>query len=147
MSISKDFSEVKQKPNLQSVWTTFGTACSKFMNEFADETLKKKLAHSDLPESLLLLKQQFTEIQIGSEYFFQAMNFLCQGRESTIKENELKSISFHVLLSGFLLMRSAANSGSTCSPGQNLELKYPKCSSIQGFPKSYFFMKIGKNGF
>ena len=105
MSISKDFSEVKQKPNLQSVWTSFGTACSKFMNEFADETLKKQLDHPALPGSLLLLKQQFAEIQIGSEYFFQAMNFLCQGKENTEKENELKSISFHVLLSGFLLMR------------------------------------------
>ena len=62
MSISKDFSEVKQKPNLQSVWTSFGTACSKFINEFADETLKKQLAHPALPESLLLLKQQFAEI-------------------------------------------------------------------------------------
>ena len=94
MSISKDFSEVKQKPNLQSIWTSFGTACSKFINEFADETLKKQLAHSDLPESLLLLKQQFTEIQIGSEYFFQAMNFLCQSKGSTIKENELKVLVF-----------------------------------------------------
>ena len=66
MSISKDFSKVKKKPNLQCDWTSFGTACSKFINGFADETLKKQLAHSDLPESLLLLNQQFTEIQIGS---------------------------------------------------------------------------------
>ena len=85
MSISKDFSEVKQKPHLQSNWTSFGTAYSKFINEFADETLKKQLAHSDLPESLLLLKQQFTEIQIGSEYFFQAMNFCTRARESPLK--------------------------------------------------------------
>ena len=70
MSISKDFSEVKQKPNLQSEWTSFGTACSKFLNGFADETLKKQLAHFNLPESLLLLKKQFAEIQIGNEYFW-----------------------------------------------------------------------------
>ena len=109
MSISKDFSKVKQKYNLHSEWTSFGTACSKFLNRFADETLKKQLDHFDLPESLLMLKQQFTEIQISSEYFFQAINFLCQGKESTLKENELKSISFHVLLSGLLLMRRAVN--------------------------------------
>ena len=84
MSMSKDFSEVKQKPNLQSVWTSFGTSCSKFINEFADETLKKQLSHSDLPESLLLLKQQFTEIQIGSEYLFKVMLFLSQAQESII---------------------------------------------------------------
>ena len=75
MSISKDFSEVKQKPHLQSNWTSFGTAHSKFINEFADETLKKQLTNHALPESLILLKQQFAEIQIGSEYFFQTFNF------------------------------------------------------------------------
>ena len=118
MSISKDFSKVKQKTNIQSNWTSFGTARSKFINEFADETLKKQLAHTALPESLLLLKQQFNEIQIGSEYFFQAMNFLCQGKESTVKEYELKSIRFHVVLSGFLLIRRAVNFGSTCMPAK-----------------------------
>ena len=80
MSISKDFSEVKQKTNLQSNWTSFGTARSKFINEFADETLKKQLAHCDLPESLLLLKQQFAEIQIGSEYFFPGNEFFVPGQ-------------------------------------------------------------------
>ena len=145
MSISKDFSEVKQKPNLQSVWTSFGTACSKFINEFADETLKKQLAHSDLPESLLLLKQQFTEIQIGSEYFFQAMNFLCQGKESTIKENELKSISFHVLLSGFLLMRRAVNSGSTCMPWTELRTQISKMLINSGFSEKFFSHENWKN--
>ena len=145
MSISKDFSEVKQKPNLQSDWTSFGTACSKFINGFADETIKKQLAHSDLPESLLLLKQQFTEIQIGSEYFFQAMNFLCQGKESTIKENELKSISFHVLLSGFLLMRRAVNSGSTCMPWTELRTQISKMLINSGFSEKFFSHENWKN--
>ena len=139
MSISKDFSEVKQQPILQSDWISFGTTRSKFINEFADETLKKQLAHSDLPESLLLLKQQFTEIQIGSEYFFQAMNFLCQGKENTIKENELKSISFHVLLSGFLLMRRAVNSGSTCMPWTELRTQISKMLINSGFSEKLFF--------
>ena len=89
MSISKDFSEVKNKHNRHYKWTSFGTARSKFINEFADETLKNQLVHSDLPRSLLILKQQVAEIQIGSEYFFQAINFLCQEKGSTIKENEL----------------------------------------------------------
>ena len=75
MSNSKDFSEVKRNSIPQSDWTSFGTACSKFLNEFADETLKKQLAHSVLPKSLLLLKHQFTEIQVGSDYFFQVINF------------------------------------------------------------------------
>ena len=44
---SKDFSAVKQKPNLQSDWTSFGATRSKFINEFADETLKKQLAYPD----------------------------------------------------------------------------------------------------
>ena len=145
MSISKDFSEVKKKANLQSDWTSFGTACSKFINVFADENLKKQLAHSDLPESLLLLKQQFTEIQIGSEYFFQAMNFLCQGKESTIKENELKSISFHVLLSGFLLMRKAVNSGSTCIPWTELRTQISKLLINSGFSEKFFSHENWKN--
>ena len=139
MSISKYYSEVKQKPNLQSNWTSFGTACSKFINEFADENLKKQLTYSDLPESILLLKQQFTEIQIGSEYFFQTMNFLCQGKESTIKGNELKSISFHVLLSGFLLMRRAVNSGSTCMPWTELRTQISKMLINSGFSEEFFF--------
>ena len=137
MSISKDFSEVKQKPNLQSVWTSFGTACSKFINEFADETLKKQLAHPALPESLLLLKQQFAEIQIGSEYFFQVMNFLCQGKENTEKENEQKRISFHVLLSGLLLMRRAVNSGSTCMPWTELRTQISKLLINSGFSEKF----------
>ena len=139
MSISKDFSAVKQQPNLQSNWTSFGTTRSKFINEFADETLKKQLAHPALPESLLLLKQQFAEIQIGSEYFFQAMNFLCQGKENTEKENELKSISFHVLLSGLLLMRRAVNSGSTCMPWTELKTQISKMLINSGFSEKEFF--------
>ena len=138
MSISKDFSEVKQKPNLQSDWTSFGTACSKFLNGFADETLKKQLAKSNLPESLLLLKKQFAEIQIGNEYFFQAINFLCQAKESTVKENELKSISFHVLLSGLLLMRRAVNSGSTCMPWTELRTQISKMLINSGFSEKLF---------
>ena len=64
----------KQKPNLQTKWTSFGTARYKFFNEFADEPLKKQLSHLDLPESLLRLKQQFAEILVGSEHFYQIMN-------------------------------------------------------------------------
>ena len=94
MSISKDFSKVKHKHNLNYKWTSFGTARSKFVNEFADEAIKKQIAQFDLPKSLLLLKQQFAEIHIGSEYFFQAINFLCRDKNSTIKDNELKSIFF-----------------------------------------------------
>ena len=139
MSISKDFSEVKQQPILQSDWISFGTTRSKFINEFADETLKKQLAHPALPESLLLLKQQFAEIQIGSEYFFQAMNFLCQGKENTEKENELKSISFHVLLSGLLLIRRAVNSGSTCMPWTELKTQISKMLINSGFSEKEFF--------
>ena len=140
MSISKDFSEVKQKTNVQSNWTSFGTARSKFLNEFADETLKTQLAKSNLPESLLLLKQQFTKIQIGSEYFFQAMSFLCQGKECTIKENELKSIRFDVLLSGFLLMRRAVNSGSTCIPWAELRTQISNVLINSGFSEKFFFI-------
>jgi len=138
MSISKDFSEVKQKPNLQSNWTSFGTARSKFINEFADETLNNQIVHSYLPRSLLMLKQQFNEIQIGSEYFSQAMNFLRQGKGGTFKENELKSISFHVLLSGFLLMRRAVNSGSTCMPWTELRAQISKMLINSGFSEKLF---------
>ena len=116
----------KQKPNLQSKWTSFGTARYKFFNEFADESLKKQLAHFDLPESLLRLKQQFAEILIGSEHFSQIMNFLCRSEERAINENELKSISFHVLLSGLLLMRRAVILGSTCIPWTELRTQISK---------------------
>ena len=93
----------------------------------------------------MLLKQQFAEIQIGSEYFFQAMNFLCQGKESTIKENELKSISFHVLLSGFLLMRRAVNSGSTCMPWTELRTQISKMLINSGFSEKFFSHENWKN--
>ncbi len=129
----------KQKPNLQSKWTSFGTARYKFFNEFANESLKKQLAHFDLPESLLRLKQQFAEILIGSEHFFQVMNFLCRSEERTIKENELKSISFHVLLSGLLLMRRAVISGSTCIPWTELRNQISKILINSGFSEKEFF--------
>ena len=86
MSISKDFSVPKQKPILQSDWTSFGATRSKFINEFADETLKKHIAPPVLPESLLLLKQQFTEIQIGSEYFFPGNEFFAPGQGKHYKK-------------------------------------------------------------
>ena len=135
----------KQKPNLQSKWTSFGTARYKFFNEFADDSLKKQLAHFDLPESLLRLKQQFAEILIGSEHFFQVMNFLCRSEERTIKENELKSISFHVLLSGFLLMRRAVNSGSTCMPWTELRTQISKMLINSGFSEKFFSHENWKN--
>ena len=145
MSISKDFSEVKNKHNRHYKWTSFGTARSKFVNEFADDAFKKQLAQFDLPESLIILKQQFAEIQIGSEYFFQAMNFLCQSKENTIKENELNSISFHVLLSGFLLMRRAVNSGSTCMPWIELRTQISKMLINSGFSEKFFSHENWKN--
>ena len=128
----------KQKPNLQTKWTSFGTARYKFFNEFANDTLKKQQHYSDLPGSLLLLKQQFSEIQIGSEYFFQAINFLSQGKERAQKVNELKSIRFHVLLSGFLLMRKAVNSGSTCMPWKELRNQISKMLINSGFSEKGF---------
>ena len=133
MSISKDFSGGKQKPNLQSDWTSFGTACSNFINGFADETLKKQLAHSDLPESLLLLKQQFTEIQIGSEYFFQALDYLCLGESVQKKRTEAASLRLHVQLSGLLLMRKAVISGSTCLPWSELQFQIKAILLQTGF--------------
>ena len=145
MSISKDFSEAKHKHNLNYKWTSFGTARSKFVNEFADEDIKKQLVQFDLPESLLILKQQFAKIQIGSEYFFQTMNFLCKSKESTIKDNELKSISFHVLLSGLLLMRRAVNSGSTCLPWTELRTQISKMLMNSGFSEKEFFHENWKN--
>ena len=75
------------------------------------------------------------------------MNFLCHAKKSTIKENELKSISFHVLLSGLLLMRRAVNSGSTCMPWIELRTQISKMLINSGFQKRNFSLKIGKNGF
>ena len=154
MSISKDFSVVKQNPILQTDWTSFGTTRFKIIDKVEDENLKNKLAQPALPESLLLLKHQFKEIQIGSEYFFQAINFLCQRKESTEKENEMKSISFHVLLSGLLLMRKAVNSGSTCMPWTELKTQIAKMLINSGFTEKEFlhdnwkkwFMTISSNG-
>ena len=74
--IVKDFSKVELRSDVKSKWTSFGTARYKFINQFADDNLKKQLTQSDLPESFLLLRKQFAEIQIGSEYFFQTINFL-----------------------------------------------------------------------
>ena len=53
MSILKIFQKTKQIPNLQYKWTSFGTARSKFIKDFSDETIKKQLGYFDLPESLL----------------------------------------------------------------------------------------------
>ena len=129
----------KQIPKLQYNWTSFGTARSKFIKDYSDVTIKNKLGYSNFPESLLLLKQQFAEIQIGSEYFFQAMNFLCHAKKSTTRENELKSISFHVLLSGLLLMRRAVISGSTCMPWAELRTQISKMLINSGFSEKEFF--------
>ena len=144
MSISKDFSETKQKFIIKTNWTSFGTVRNKFINEFADEKLKKNFALSDFPESLLRLKQQFAEIQIGSEYFFQAMNFLCQGKERPIKKSELESITHHVLLSGLLLIRRAVNNGSTCIPWTELRTQISKMLINSGFSKNEFFQEDWK---
>ena len=76
----------KQIPKLQYNWTSFGTARSKFIKDYSDVTIKNKLGYSNFPESLLLLKQQFAEIQIGSEYFFQAMNFLCHAKKLEVNQ-------------------------------------------------------------
>ena len=139
MSISKDFNVFKQKLVLQSDWTSFGTTRSKFLNEVEDETLEKQLGYPVLPKSLLLLKQQFMEIQIGSEYFYQAMNFLCQANKISEKENILKSLNFHVLLSGLLLMRKTVNSGSNCMPWTELKTQISKILIDSGFSEKEFF--------
>ena len=80
-------------------WTSSGTARSRFAEGLADESLKKQIAAPDLTDSLLKLRKQFAEIQLGSEYFFQALDFLNWTEPNLSKESPEENQRFHVLLS------------------------------------------------
>ena len=116
MSSLTDSSELTLPSLISSGWTTAGTARTSFAKESTDDTLKVQIAAPALTESLQRLRQQFSQIQLGSEYFFQALDYLCSGESVQKKETEAATLRLHVQLSGLLLMRKAVISGSTCLP-------------------------------
>jgi len=114
-------------------WTTAGTARSRFAELSVDDALKKQIVAPALTESLQRLRQQFAEIQVGSEYFFQALDFLRWGDVNHTNESEATNLCFHVRLSGLLLMRKAAISGSTCLPWTELQTQISSMLLKSGF--------------
>jgi len=76
MSSLTDSSELTRPSLISSGWTTAGTARTRFAKESTDDTLKVQIAAPVLTESLQRLRQQFSQIQLGSEYFFQALDYL-----------------------------------------------------------------------
>ena len=57
-------------------WSTYGTARSNFGESLDNDSLKQQLSIPILPKSIKNLKLQFSEIQIGSELFFQAIQHI-----------------------------------------------------------------------
>ena len=102
-------------------WTSSGTARSRFAEGLTDDSLKNQISAPAMSESLLRLRKQFAEIQLGSEYFFQALDFLNWTEPDIRKESPEENQRFHVLLSGLLLMRKANISGSICLPREILQ--------------------------
>ena len=119
-------------------WTSSGTARSRFAEGLADESLKKQIAAPALTDSLLKLRKQFAEIQLGSEYFFQALDFLNWTEPNLSKESPEENQRFHVLLSGLLLMRKANISGSTCLPWKILQSEISASLLNSGFSATEF---------
>ena len=128
-----DNPELTLSPILPSEWTTAGTARSRFAEASVDGSLKKQIVAPALTESLQRLRQQFAEIQLGSEYFFQALDFLRWGDANHTNESEATNLCFHVRLSGLLLMRKAAISGSTCLPWTELQTQISSMLLKSGF--------------
>ena len=121
MSSSTAIPEPPITTKIPDGWTTAGTVRSRFAEELTDASLIKQIAEFTLTESLQRMRQQFFEIQLGSEYFFQALDFLNWAESGRTKKNDAESQCFHVLLSGMLLMRKAVISGSTCLPWKVLQ--------------------------
>ena len=114
-------------------WTSSGTARSRFAEGLADESLIKQIEAPALTDSLLKLRKQFAEIQLGSEYFFQALDFLNWTELDSRRESPEGNQRFHVLLSGLLLMRKANISGSTCLPWEILQTQITGSLLNSGF--------------
>jgi len=87
MSSLTESSELTRPSLISSGWTTAGTARTRFAKESTDDTLKVQIAAPALTESLQRLRQQFSQIQLGSEYFFQALDYLRLG-ESVQKKRD-----------------------------------------------------------
>ena len=121
MSSSIDTNEAPFLTVIPGGWTSSGTARSRFAEGLTDDSLKNQIAAPALTESLMRLRKQFAEIQLGSEYFFQALDFLNWTEPDISRESPEENQRFHVLLSGLLLMRKANISGSTCLPREILQ--------------------------
>jgi exodeoxyribonuclease V alpha subunit len=121
MSSSIDTNEAPFVTVMPAGWTSSGTTRSSFAEGLTDVSLKNKIAAPALTESLMRMRRQFAEIQLGSEYFFQALDFLNWAEPDISRESPEENQRFHVLLSGLLLMRKANISGSTCLPRKILQ--------------------------
>ena len=114
MSSLTDSSELTRPSLISPGWTSAGTACTSFAKESTDDTLKAQFAAPALTESLQRLRQQFYQIQLGSEYFFQALDYLCSGESVQKKETEAATLRLHVQLSGLLLRSEERRVGKEC---------------------------------
>ena len=92
MSSLTDSSELTRPSLISSGWTTAGTARTRFAKESTDDTLKVQITAPALTESLQRLRQQFSQIQLGSEYFFR--HWIICAQESQSKKKRLKRRPF-----------------------------------------------------
>ena len=146
MSSLPDSPELTRPLLILSGWTTEGTARTCFVKESTNDSIKAQIITSALTESLQRLRQQFSEIQLGSEYFFQALDYLCLGESVKKKKTDAGSLRLHVQLSGLLLMRKAVISGSTCLPWSELQSQIKAMLLHAGFPRLKYIRTNGKNG-
>jgi len=119
-------------------WTTVGTARSCFVQELEDDSLKKQIDAPPLNKSLSMLKLYFAKNHIGSELFFQALEFLKWAGWDSIEKKNGNNERFCVLLSGFLLMRKANILGSICLPWELLKNQIFSALSNSGFKNDNF---------
>ena len=126
-------------------WSSSGTARSRFSEGLAEGSLKDKIAAPALTESLQRLRKQFAEIQLGREYFFQALDFMNWTEPDNSKKSPEENQRFHVLLSGLLLMRKANISGSTCLPWNILQTQISGTLLNSGFSADELYPERWQN--
>ncbi|MBC8259693.1 MAG: exodeoxyribonuclease V subunit alpha [SAR324 cluster bacterium] len=117
-------------------WSTAGTARTRFAEADVDGTLQEQIGTPFLTESLQNLRNQFADIQLGSEYFFQALELLRWQGMTPAGKSESRSLRFHVQLTALLLMRKAVISGSTCIPWHEMKSQISAMLKICGFAES-----------
>jgi len=116
-------------------WTSVGTARSYFVGELEDDSVKKQIDTPPLSKPLKMLREHFAKIHIGSELFFQSLDFLNWIGCGSSKKRNIVDERFYVLLSGLVLMRKANILGGICIPWELLKNQISDALLSSGFSK------------